>query len=74
MPTPHEKLRQNLRQVRKLEELIQHPKLSPEGKKRLGCALRMQKVAVRLGRKAMTAPDVSGGKQRRIVDKVPCWA
>ena len=46
MPTPQEKLEQDLRRVRKLEELIQHPKLSPEGKKRLQCALRMGKVAV----------------------------
>ncbi len=63
MPTPQEKLEQDLRRVRKLEELIQHPKLSPEGKKRLESALRIQKAGVRMRRKAMTAPDESGAKR-----------
>ncbi len=51
MPTPQEKLEQDLRRVRKLEELIQHPKLSPEGKKELETVLRMQKAGVRMRRK-----------------------
>ncbi len=46
-----------------MEELIQHPKLSPEGKKRLESALRIQKAGVRMRRKAMTAPDESGAKR-----------
>ena len=63
MPTPQEKLKQDLRRVRKLEELIQHPKLSDRGRSKLGSALRMQKVAVKLARKAMTAPDESYWRQ-----------
>ncbi len=39
------------------------PKLSAEGKKQLETALRMQKAAVRMRLKAMTAPGVSGAKR-----------
>jgi hypothetical protein len=53
MPTPQEKLEQDLRRVRKLEELIQHPKLSDRGKSKLGSALRIQKVVVILGIREM---------------------
>ena len=74
MPSRQEKLKQSLLRVQKLESLIQHPKLSPEGKKRLESALRIQKAGVRMRLKVMTAPGESGGKQRRIVDKVSCWA
>ena len=56
MPTPQDKLKQDLRRVRKLEELIQHPKLSPEGKNQLETVLRMQKAGVRMRLKVMTAP------------------
>ncbi len=63
MPTPQEKLEEDLRRVRKLEELIRHPKLSPEGKKQLETALRMGKAGVRMRRKAMTAPDEPGAKR-----------
>ena len=63
MPSRQEKLEQDLRRVRKLEELIQHPKLSPEGKKQLETALRMGKAGVRMRLKAMTAPGVSGAER-----------
>ncbi len=54
--------------MRKLEELIQHPKLSPEGKKRLGCALRMGKVAVILRIREMavcSAPPPRDARTKR---------
>ncbi len=49
--------------MRKLEELIQHPKLSERGKSKLGCALRIQKVVVILGIRALAVPGGSDDKQ-----------
>ncbi len=62
-PTPQEKLTEDLRRVRGLEKLLQRPNLSDRARSKLESALRMQKVAVKLARKAMTAPGVSGAKR-----------
>jgi TPR repeat protein len=63
MPTPQEKLKEDLRRVRGLEKLLQRPNLSDRARSKLESALRMQKAAVKLARKAMTAPDESGAKR-----------
>ena len=53
MPSRQEKLKQSLLRVQKLESLIRHPKLSDRGRSKLESALRMQKVAVILGIRAL---------------------
>ncbi len=63
MPSRQENLEHSLRCLRALEVLMRHPKLSPDGKKRLGCALRMQKAGVRMRLKVMTASGESGVKR-----------
>ena len=63
MPSRQEKLEHSLRCLRALEVLMRHPKLSPEGKKRLGCALRIGKAAVRMRLKVMAASGESGVKR-----------
>ncbi len=49
--------------MRGLEKLLQRPNLSDRARSKLESALRMQKVAVKLARKAMTAPDESYWRQ-----------
>ena len=63
MPTPQEKLKEDLRRVRGLEKLLQRPNLSDRARSKLESALRMQKVAVILGIRALAVPDGSDDKQ-----------
>ncbi len=63
MPTPQEKLKEDLRRVRGLEKLLQRPNLSDRARSKLESALRIQKAGVRMRLKAMTAPGVSGASR-----------
>ena len=64
--SPSQRLERSLRRLKTLDRLVSLPGRSPEKQKKLEHARNLQRIAVKAGRKALSAARLSGDARRSI--------